>query len=211
MSEVFVEKLLLIRTRVDYQGFFLGMVCMIMTLSLLIGDRQTSASISERLMEDRLVTLGQVLPVTLYDNNPVTEAVVVHDELIGDIEVYPATLAGKFSGIAFQVKTIGYGGEMTMMFGVKSNGEITGVRVLSHKETPGLADKIEIAKSSWIKVFDGKSLDNTPEQEWAVKKDGGKIDQFTGATITPRAVVKGVRAGLAFYARHKSEFQQSHR
>lgn len=210
MSQVLAEKLLQIRTRIDYQGFFLGLVCMAMTLSLLVGDLQTSTSISERQMEDRLVSLGQVMPVTLYDNNPLTEPIRINDDTLGAMEVYPAKLSGTLTAVAFQVKTIGYGGEIKLMMGVTRKGDILGVRVLSHKETPGLADKIEIGKSDWIKKFEGMSLQNTTVKEWAVKKDGGKIDQFTGATITPRAMVKGIHAGLEFYQRHLDQITNTH-
>lgn len=210
MSQEFAEKLVQLRTRVDYQGFFLGLICMAMTLALLISDDMTRISIAERQMEDRLTSLQQVLPVTLYDNNPLTSPININDQVMGPIEVYPAKKQNAFTGAAFQIKAMGYGGTITLMMGVNSKGETLGVRVISHKETPGLADKIEIGRSPWITVFDGMSIENTPKNDWAVKKDGGKIDQFTGATITPRAVVKSVRSGLEFFARHKAEIETSH-
>jgi Na+-translocating ferredoxin:NAD+ oxidoreductase subunit G len=79
------------------------------------------------------------------------------------------------------------------------------VRVLKHAETPGLGDKIEVKKDNWIKSFDGKSLGDPAPEKWGVKKDSGIFDQFAGATITPRAVVKAVKGGLEFFAAHKSE------
>lgn len=203
MNEVFAGKLKSLRSRIDYQGIFLGTVCLVMTLSLLVSDENTRAPISERLMEDRLDSLNQVLPARLYDNNPLNSPLQINDGLLGNIEVYPARLSGTLTAIAFQMKAIGYGGEIKLMMAVNSQGEILGVRVLSHKETPGLADKIESARSDWIRVFDGKSLENTGKTAWAVKKDGGDIDQFTGATITPRAMVKAIYQGLEFYQRHK--------
>jgi Na+-translocating ferredoxin:NAD+ oxidoreductase subunit G len=103
------------------------------------------------------------------------------------------------SGVVLQLFIQGWGGKIQFIMGVDANGEITGVRVINHKETPGLADKIEVAKSPWITSFNGKSLANTEEKKWAVKKDGGEYDQFAGATITPRAVVKGVHQGMLFY------------
>jgi electron transport complex protein RnfG len=83
--------------------------------------------------------------------------------------------------------------------GIDKKGEILGVRVISHTETPGLGDKIEISKSKWILSFNGKSLDNVGFEKWAVKKDNGIFDQFSGATITPRKVVLAIRRGLEFY------------
>ena len=88
---------------------------------------------------------------------------------------------------------------------VDAEGRTLGVRVLKHAETPGLGDKIEIKKASWIKDFDGKSLGSPPIEQWGVKKDGGIFDQFAGATITPRAVVKAVKGGMEFYSQHRKE------
>ena len=92
----------------------------------------------------------------------------------------------------------GYSGDIKMIAGVNRDGSIAGVRVLAHAETPGLGDKIDLKKSPWIKGFDKKSLSNPSPALWQVKKDGGEFDQFTGATITPRAVVQQVRKILEF-------------
>ena len=94
---------------------------------------------------------------------------------------------------------VGYAGAISLVMGVDKNGEILGVRVISHTETPGLRDKIEISKSKWILSFNGKSLDNVSFEQWAVKKDNRLFDQFSGATITPRKVVIAIRRGLEFY------------
>ena len=88
---------------------------------------------------------------------------------------------------------------------VDSDGRTLGVRVLKHSETPGLGDKIEVKKVPWVKSFDGKSLVDPALEKWAVKKDGGIFDQFAGATITPRAVVKAVKGGMDFFTAHKAE------
>jgi electron transport complex protein RnfG len=90
----------------------------------------------------------------------------------------------------------GYSGDIEFAMAVRPDGKIMGVRVIRHRETPGLGDLIETARSSWIRAFEGKSLENPQEALWHVKKDGGMFDQFTGATITPRAVVKGVYDSL---------------
>jgi electron transport complex protein RnfG len=91
------------------------------------------------------------------------------------------------------------------MMGIDSSGTILGVRVLSHSETPGLGDRIEAKKDDWIFSFNKLSLNNTPDAMWAVKKDGGRFDQFSGATITPRAVVKAVKSGLDLFHAHSKE------
>ena len=82
---------------------------------------------------------------------------------------------------------------------MNTRGEILGTRVLAHAETPGLGDKIEATRDDWILAFNGRSLDDPAPERWAVNKDGGSFDQFTGATITPRAVVKAVKEGLEFF------------
>lgn len=195
------------RLRLDYQGILLGVLCALTTLALLLGDRGTRDLISQRQMEDRLALLAQVLPPALYDNNPLQDAITIIDTDLSaqPVQVYPARHHGEFAGAAFQLGTVGYGGVITLMLGVDSSGVIQGVRVLSHKETPGLADRIELDKDNWILAFDGKSLHNTEPARWAVKKDGGEFDQFTGATITPRAIVNGVHNGLEFFRRHHDE------
>lgn len=97
----------------------------------------------------------------------------------------------------FTITTLkGYSGAIKLVVAVNKDRSLAGVRVLSHKETPGLGDKIDLAKHNWILSFDGKSLDNPSIEKWAVKKDGGEFDQFTGATITPRAVVGSVKSVL---------------
>ena len=97
----------------------------------------------------------------------------------------------------------GYTGTIEMIVGVNRDGTVAGVRVLAHRETPGLGDKVDIKKSDWILDFNGRSLDNPPLAGWSVKKDGGVFDQFTGATITPRAVVAATARALQFAAANR--------
>jgi electron transport complex protein RnfG len=85
-----------------------------------------------------------------------------------------------------------------MVVGVNRDGSVAGVRVLEHRETPGLGDAVDHRKSDWIDGFGGKALGAPPPEDWAVRKDGGVFDQFTGATITPRAVVAAVRRTLEY-------------
>ncbi|MHC8286930.1 RnfABCDGE type electron transport complex subunit G [Pseudomonas sp. XS1P51] len=190
------------RAKLAYQSVSLGVVCALVAFALLLSDFYTRDGILRQQQNDQLAVLRQVLPAKLYDNNPLGDAFHVTDSVLGDVEVYPARLAGQLTAIAFRVRTIGYGGPIVQLIAVDSSGKILGVRVLTHKETPGLADKIDIAKSDWITRFNGLSLTNIPIKAWAVKKDGGQFDQFSGATITPRAVVKGILQALQFQARH---------
>lgn len=104
----------------------------------------------------------------------------------------------------------GYSGKINMLIGVTADGKLSGVRVVSHKETPGLGDYIELAKSEWIHLFDGKSLTQPDETGWKVKKDGGQFDYMAGATITPRAVIKAVHHALKYVDLHRNELFAAH-
>jgi electron transport complex protein RnfG len=172
-------------------------------------DLATRGSIELRQEEDMLATLEQVLPKNLYDNELLHDAITISDTQergLGETQVYLARKDGSVTAVAFKLSALGgYSGPIMLMMGVSADGVILGVRVIAHAETPGLGDKIEKAKSDWILAFNGRSTENTSAERWRVKKDGGDFDQFAGATITPRAVVGGVQAGLAFFQRHQSE------
>ncbi len=146
--------------------------------------------------------LVQVLPE--HANDPQQEAVRIAD---GDeqMTVYPARDAsGRLVGLAWeQVAPDGYNGSIRILIGVHPDGRIAAIRVTDHKETPGLGDGI-VKNRAWLDSFRGRALAGT---RWAVRKDGGDFDQFTGATITPRAVVKAVRRGLEFFERHRKDWQ----
>lgn len=102
----------------------------------------------------------------------------------------------------------GYSGDIRMIVGVNMDGSVAGVRVLQHRETPGLGDKLDLNISNWILTFNGRTLGNPPASQWAVRRDGGVFDQFTGATITPRAVVRQVRNVLELFEQeHKALLQ----
>jgi len=122
------------------------------------------------------------------------------------VHFFRARQGGVGSGVALFAETSGYSGVIRLLLGIDANGTLTGVRVLSHTETPGLGDAIDLSKSQWVLSFNGKSLQQPNEKGWHVKKDGGQFDSFTGATITPRAVVKGVHEALQLFQRHQNEF-----
>lgn len=148
--------------------------------------------------------LQAVLADDRYDNAPYADRTRVEpSELLGSDEpvtVYRARLNGKPAAAVFRsVAPNGYNGAIKLLVGVYANGDVSGVRVVAHKETPGLGDGIDERKSDWIFSFTGTSLDSLGDKGWAVKKDGGQFDQFTGATITPRAIVQAVRNTLQYY------------
>ena len=183
-----------------------------MLASALLGlaDFNTRDAIKQRLEEDLRASLAEVVPDRLYDNNLLEDTLNIASSVdqIGAEQtlVYLGRKQGKVNAVAFRlVAPDGYSGAINLIMGVDSNGNILGVRVISHAETPGLGDKIEVSKSDWILSFVGHSLQNLTRAQWAVKKDGGEFDQFSGATITPRAVVKAVYQGLKFFENHRSE------
>ncbi len=153
-------------------------------------------------------TLNQLINASEYNNDVYHDCTLINNtELLGSNETLQAYRMRKDDEpIAVVLESIapnGYSGKIRLVVGIYANGTIAGVRVTEHKETPGLGDKIEANKSDWILNFDGKSLQNPAIKKWRVKKDGGDFDTFTGATITPRAVVGQVAKTLAFFDNNK--------
>ena len=152
--------------------------------------------------------LHRLIAPEQHDNVLLEDTLAVRDiTLLGTDEpvtVYRARKDGK--PVSLVIETIapdGYNGTIRLLVGINIDGSLSGVRVISHRETPGLGDAIDETRSDWIHVFDGKSLHNPEAAGWAVSKDGGAFDQLTGATITPRAVVKAVRNALLYYRQHQ--------
>jgi len=177
----------------------LGGFSLAATLLLATAFGLTKEPIEKSALEDLRRSLEQVIPTSIYDNNPAADTMTL--TLDGaPLLVYRARKAGRVTGVAFETHRRGYGGDIRVLLGIDDSGKLLGVRVLKHTETPGLGDKIEVSRSDWINRFTGLSLGNPPEAQWAVKKDGGPFDQFAGATITPRAVVNSIRDGLRLFA-----------
>ncbi len=192
------------RRTFSYPMALLGGVALMASAAISVADWLTRADIAQRQLEDLQATLQQVVPAAYYDNDLVRDAVTVN-EGGKPVTVYRARRNGQVQAVCYQVSAPGYGSSaMVMVIGVDRNGTLLGVRVISHAETPGLGDKIELSRSDWILRFNGRSLNDPPPSGWAVKKDGGIFDQFTGATITPRALVKAVKGGLEFFAAHRA-------
>ncbi|KIN88849.1 RnfABCDGE type electron transport complex subunit G [Thauera sp. SWB20] len=179
-------------------GLLLGAFALGCSAMLGMGDLATHEEIRLRQAEDLRNALDQTLSSVPHDNNPAADTVAIEGEGRA-VTVYRARMAGEVRGVAFNwVSEAGYGGPITLTVGIRRDGRIASVRVLSHSETPGLGDKIDVRKSDWIRGFDGRGLDTGTR--WGVRKDGGEFDQFAGATITPRAVVGAVHASLKFFA-----------
>ncbi|WP_148862429.1 electron transport complex subunit RsxG [Marinobacter fonticola] len=175
----------------------------------------TQERITDQIRQAEAGALLQIIPENLHDNDLLQDTVTVGPSdklgLTSEAQAHIARVDGDVSGIILPVVAPnGYSGEIRMLVGIDADGEILGVRVTQHRETPGLGDKIETKKSDWIHSFNGKSLDRIPGDQWAVAKDGGQFDQFTGATITPRAVVSAVHGALKYFAeRHPALLQPS--
>ncbi|WP_297769136.1 electron transport complex subunit RsxG [uncultured Alcanivorax sp.] len=150
-----------------------------------------------------MASLNEVMPHEQHDNDLLADRLTVSAPLLGrnGHHVYRARLDGEPSGAVLEATAAdGYGGNIALIVGVDTQGKVQGVRVVPpHNETPGLGDKIETKKSDWIYGFNGLSLGNPASEGWAVKKDGGQFDSFTGATITPRAVVGAVHRALQYF------------
>ncbi|MGF1547889.1 MAG: electron transport complex subunit RsxG [Thiotrichales bacterium] len=167
---------------------------------------------AERVLENerlaRLKVLNEVLPADRYDNSILEDTVVLRDPALAGgrypVTVYRARRGGAPVAAVFEtVAPDGYSGAIHLLIGIDTDGRVTGARVLKHAETPGLGDPIEQNHSDWIHRFTGKSLHAPGLPRWAVKRDGGDFDQFTGATISPRAVVKAIRQTLVYFDAHQ--------
>lgn len=156
-----------------------------------------------------LKKLNNIIPAQSYDNDLLLDTITLKpDTLLGTEEDTLAYRARKNrQNIAVVFSTIapnGYNGPIHLLVGIKADGQLAGVRVVKHRETPGLGDVVSISHSNWILGFDGKSLSQPDEKGWKVKRDGGVFDQFTGATITPRAVVKAVHNALLYFDKNQN-------
>ncbi len=152
--------------------------------------------------------LNTILSPFEYDNDLLADQVELGpDLLLGTSEASKAYLAFKDNApvavVLSPVAPSGYSGPIHLLVGIYHDGTVAGVRVVKHRETPGLGDAIEFQRSDWILGFDDRSLDNPAPKQWKVKRDGGIFDQFTGATITPRAVVKAVHSALLYFEQHR--------
>lgn len=185
-------------------GALLGLIALLGT-SLLAG---VNALTHERIVEQEklriLRQLNELVPAGSYNNDLLEDSMEIDDAAFfhhpNPVTVFRARLDGQLVAVLMLVTAAdGYNGDIRLLSGIDADGTLLGVRVISHRETPGLGDPIELARSDWILGFTGKSLLEPKSSDWAVKRDGGEFDQFTGATITPRAVVKAVHNTLLYF------------
>lgn len=190
-------------------SFVLALFAAVTVAVVAITQQTTEPYIAEAERAAQIRALDEILPADSYDNSLLDNVIYLNEPVLGHREDTPAYLAsakGEPVAVILQTSTAdGYNGRITLLVGIMADGRLSGVRVIQHKETPGLGDDIDLAKSPWIKSFDGKSLTNPSERGWAVKKDRGDFDQFAGATISPRAVVAAVHNALQYFDQHQAE------
>lgn len=188
-------------------GFLLGIFALICTALVAIVFESTKDQIKLQERQQLISTLSQLIPSESFDNEPFKACIRFNVEPSEQepLSAYIATHQSQATAIAMEaIAPDGYNGKIKLIIGITAQGEILGVRTLSHQETPGLGDKIDLRKSSWVNHFIGRSLTNTSEEQWRVKKDGGDFDQFTGATITPRAYVGAIYRTLNYFDTNKN-------
>jgi Na+-translocating ferredoxin:NAD+ oxidoreductase subunit G len=189
---------------IQYQGGILAIIAFVTSAALVVANHFTYDAIEQSRLEDLKAFLTQVVPKDYYDNDLVKDTVSLKLQGTAETTVYKGRLQNKVNAVAFQwTASGGYAGAIKLIVGIDREGKVLGVRVLAHNETPGLGDKIEVKRADWITKFNGLSLGNPSVDKWGVKKDGGIFDQFTGATITPRAVVRGIKESLQIFQLHR--------
>ena len=199
----------MLNSSISRNSVLLGLFA-VLTTTIIAG---TYLGTRDRIAESRRAAeqkaLFEIVPPARHDNDMLedTHPVGPADELLRlrqEKKIYVARRQGEVVAVILPVNAPdGYSGNIELIVGVNRDGSLAGVRALQHRETPGLGDKVDLKKSDWVLGFRGRSLDDPAEAQWAVRKDGGVFDQFTGATITPRAVVTAVRRGLVYFENNR--------
>ena len=189
---------------VGRNSIVLGLVALVVTLALAGTQLLTREQIAAQQRAAEARAYNEILPPARYDNALLDDFRLVEDRELLGLQQPRRILVARRGGEAQAVivpatAPDGYGGAIELIVGINADGTVAGVRVVAHKETPGLGDKIDARKSRWIDAFAGRSLADPAPAQWAVKKDGGAFDQFTGATITPRAVTAAVKRTLQYF------------
>ncbi|WP_413493653.1 electron transport complex subunit RsxG [Shewanella baltica] len=191
-------------------GFLLALFALICTGLVAAVNQQTVDKIKQQEQQELMRVLHQLIPDEMHDNELTAQCTLLLDKdalgIDSPMPAYIATSAGKPVAIAIEaIAPDGYNGNIKLIVGISTKGEVLGVRTLAHQETPGLGDKIDLRKSNWVSQFVGKVLGSADDKQWLVKKDGGDFDQFTGATITPRAYVKAVKNAVWYFNNNQAQ------
>lgn len=210
------------KTSIMDKRWLLPIILSVMTLItsglLMFGNEVTKDKIAAIKLANKLASLERLIPAELFDNDVLADAQAIYEpQLLGHRRTEQLYLGKKNNQLSVMAIPVtarnGYSGDIELLVGVRvggqHHGQITAVEILAHKETPGLGDLIEPAKSDWLQQFPNKSLQNPQESDWKVKKDQGNFDQITAATITPRAVVGAIKQALTFHRTFKAEDKET--
>ncbi len=186
----------------------LGLFAVITGGTIAVTQHLTADRIEVQRARAEAAALYEIIPESAHDNDLLNAIVTLPESSLpsirGPVLARVASRHGEPMGLILPVTAPdGYSGDIHLLVGIALTGEILGVRVTGHKETPGLGDAVEVKKSDWILSFDGRSLKNPEPLQWNVRKNGGVFDQFTGATITPRAVVRAVEEALTYFEENR--------
>jgi electron transport complex protein RnfG len=198
------------RLAIEKNARLLALFAIACTTLVALVDLLTQERIEIQEQRKLLSTFHSIIDAERFNNDISLDCVIIKDLVLGSNQPQTAYLA-RLDGqaVAAAITTTapdGYSGNIELLVAVNIDGSISGVRQLKHKETPGLGDKIERRKSDWIDSFRDKKLAGNSDPRWAVVKDGGMFDQFTGATITPRAVVNAVKRTAVYFNAHQQDF-----
>jgi len=188
-------------------GVLLGLFGVLGAGLVALSHEGTAERIARNERDALLHQIHVLVPRHQIDNDMLNDVVEISaPEALGTekTRVYLGRRDGEpVAAVLSPVSTPGYAGPIQLVVAVRYDGTLAGVRVLSHRETPGLGDKIETERSDWILGFNDKSLLDPRPADWKVKRDGGVFDQFTGATVTPRTIVRGVKTALQYFDEHR--------
>lgn len=194
--------------KVLHSGLLLALIALLGTALLTGVNALTHERIVEQEKRRMMQQLNAIVPAGSYNNKLLDDRIEMRDETWlrhpAPVTVYRARMDDRpVAALMIVTAPDGYNGDIRILLGINNEGLLLGARILAHRETPGLGDPISLDRSDWILGFTNKSLRDPDTSAWAVKKDGGVFDQFTGATVSPRAVVKTVRDSLLFFEANK--------
>ncbi|MET1253840.1 electron transport complex subunit RsxG [Aliikangiella maris] len=194
----------LMQKAIGKNGLILALFALVSTGLIAITYQITKDKIAQEIKAALARRLNEIVPANEYDNDAYHDCtIIMNGSLLGQTEPVPLyrmrNNTQNYAVFTTAIAPEGYSGRIHLAIGIYQNGQVAGVRVTEHSETPGLGDRIEIEKSDWIMQYSGKSLQQPEPEKWRVKKDGGEFDALTGATITPRAITKAVYNALLFY------------
>lgn len=196
------------RKVIEKNAQLLALFAIACTTLIALVNLLTKDKIVEQEQRQLINTLSSIIDPNSYNNAMNQSCILVNNELLGEGEQKAYLARHNNMPIAAAITSVapdGYNGNITILVAITIDGTVSGVRTLKHQETPGLGDKVELRRSSWILDFAGKKILGKTDSRWAVAKDGGMFDQFTGATITPRAVVNAVKRTVTYFNLHQDE------